>query len=145
MSVIFKSVINLIAIFVLTFSSCQAQQFPGFETDTSKKSIPLNELIDGGPGKDGIPSIDDPKFVSQEEASLWLRGREPVISLEVNGEARAYPIQILMWHEIANDVLGGVPVAVTFCPLCYSAIVLAAATMVRFWNLGYPACFENLT
>jgi len=100
-----------------------AQQLPGFDTNLDKRSIDLNELIDGGPGKDGIPSIDNPKFVSQEEAAEWLKPNEPVISLEIDGEARAYPIQILMWHEITNDELGGVPVAVTFCPLCYSAIV----------------------
>jgi hypothetical protein len=114
-------------LFLFTFgfylSSADAQRLPGFDTNLEKRSIDLNELIDGGPGKDGIPSIDDPQFVSQEAASEWLRGREPVISLEINGEARAYPIQILMWHEIANDEVGGVPVSVTFCPLCYSAIV----------------------
>ena len=109
--------------FLLTACIADAQRLPGFDTNLEKRNIELNELIDGGPGKDGIPSIDNPKFVSQEEASDWLRSREPVISLEINGEARAYPIQILMWHEIANDEVGGVPVSVTFCPLCYSAIV----------------------
>ncbi len=99
------------------------QELQGFSTNLDKRSIDLGELIPGGPGKDGIPSIDHPKFVSQDEAAEWLRGREPVISLEINGEARAYPIQILMWHEIVNDVLGGTAVVVTFCPLCYSAIV----------------------
>jgi hypothetical protein len=103
--------------------SVTAQNIPGFQTNVEKRIIDLGELIDGGPGKDGIPSIDEPKFVTQNEASEWLRGREPVISLEVNGEVKAYPIQILMWHEIVNDEIGGVPVSVTFCPLCYSAIV----------------------
>jgi hypothetical protein len=108
---------------LISYNPATSQQLRGFDTNTDKRSIDMNELIDGGPGKDGIPSIDDPDFISQEEASNWLRGREPVISMEINGEARAYPIQILMWHEIANDELGGVPVSVTFCPLCYSAIV----------------------
>ena len=113
-----------VLIFALLFA-CQsnAQQLRGFDTNLDKSSIDLGELIDGGPGKDGIPSIDNPKFVSQDEASDWLGSREPVISLEIDGQARAYPIQILMWHEIVNDELAGVPVAVTFCPLCYSAIV----------------------
>jgi hypothetical protein len=101
----------------------EAQKLPGFETNLEQSSIDLAELIQGGPGKDGIPSIDNPEFISGEEAFHWLRGREPVISLEINGEARAYPIQILIWHEIVNDTVGGVPVVVTFCPLCYSAIV----------------------
>ncbi len=113
----------LISAGLLLADTVNSQNFPQFDTNLEKRSIDLDELIDGGPGKDGIPSIDDPKFVTQEEASEWLQDREPVISLEVNGEARAYPIQILMWHEIANDELGGVPVSVTFCPLCYSAIV----------------------
>ena len=122
---IIKYSIFLITLLFLAFISgrADAQTLRGFDTNLDKRSIDLSELIDGGPGKDGIPSIDDPKFASQEEASSWLKGVEPVISLEINGEARAYPIQILMWHEIANDELGGVPVAVTFCPLCYSAIV----------------------
>ena len=116
------SEILLLLTFVLTTTIADAQRLPGFDTNLEKRNIDLSELIDGGPGKDGIPSIDNPKFISQDEAAAWLNGVEPVISLEINGEARAYPIQVLMWHEIANDELGGVPVSVTFCPLCYSAI-----------------------
>ena len=92
-------------------------------TDFSKSSIDFDELLSGGPGKDGIPAIDDPQFVSISEADDFLAGQEPVIALELNGDARAYPIQILIWHEITNDTVGGVPVTVTFCPLCNSAIV----------------------
>jgi len=114
--------LTVLALFMIT-GSANAQKLPGFDTNLEKHSINLDELIDGGPGKDGIPSIDSPRFISQEEASQWLYGREPVIALEVNGEARAYPIQILMWHEIVNDEIAGNPVLVTFCPLCYSAIV----------------------
>lgn len=96
-------------------------RFPGL--DPSIKSIELTELRDGGPGKDGIPAIDEPVFVSQDEGDGYLDDQEPVISLAVGGEARAYPIQILTWHEIANDTVGGTPVAVTFCPLCNTAII----------------------
>ena len=91
-------------------------------TDFGIRSIDLTELISGGPGKDGIPAINQPLFVTQAEAAEWLADEEPVIALEINGEARAYPIQILIWHEIVNDSLGGVPVTVTFCPLCNTAI-----------------------
>lgn len=111
----------LTSIFVYDYAS--AQNLSEFDTDISKRSISLDELIDGGPGKDGIPSIDNPLFVTQDEASDWLQPYEPVIALEIEGVARAYPIQILIWHEIVNDKLAGTPVAVTFCPLCYSAIV----------------------
>ena len=124
MKIVKYNILFITSLFLVLFNvSADAQSLPGFDTNLEKRSIDLSELIDGGPGKDGIPSIDNPNFVSQEEASNWLQRREPVISLEINGEARAYPIQILMWHEIANDELDGVPVSVTFCPLCYSAIV----------------------
>ena len=95
----------------------------GWKTDFSKHTVPLSEFRSGGPGKDGIPAIDEPKFVSIEEADEWLDDREPVIELELEGEARAYPIQILIWHEIVNDTFAGQPVAVTFCPLCNTALV----------------------
>ncbi len=94
-----------------------------WSTDFSKHSIDFSELLSGGPGKDGIPAIDEPQFVSIAEGDDFLAGQEPVIALELNGDARAYPIQILIWHEITNDTVGGVPVTVTFCPLCNSAIV----------------------
>jgi hypothetical protein len=92
-------------------------------TDTSKALIPLDEIISGGPPPDGIPAIDRPAFVNAAEAAGWLVPREPVLALQVKGDARAYPLQILMWHEIVNDVVSGVPVTVTFCPLCNSGIV----------------------
>ncbi|PSQ73025.1 MAG: hypothetical protein BRD39_05030 [Bacteroidetes bacterium QH_9_64_21] len=94
-----------------------------FDTDYSKHSIDLSTLKSGGPPKDGIPSIDDPSFVSVGTASEWVAPEEPVIAVEHNGTARAYPLQILTHHEIVNDRVGGTPVAVTFCPLCYSALV----------------------
>ena len=84
--------------------------------------MPYAEFLSGGPPKDGIPAIDEPSYVSIEKADEWLEPQEPVILLEIANEARAYPLQILMWHEIANDTLGDVPVVVTFCPLCNTAI-----------------------
>jgi hypothetical protein len=94
----------------------------GWKTDFTKASVDLGEFLGGGPPKDGIPAIDEPAYESIADARGWLEDRSPVISLEVGGEARAYPLAILMWHEIANDVLGGVPVVVTFCPLCNTAL-----------------------
>jgi hypothetical protein len=94
-----------------------------FSTDFSKHSIPYNEILSGGPPKDGIPAIDNPQFVRVEEADEWLEPQEPVILFEINDDVHAYPLQILTWHEIANDVVGGEPVVVTFCPLCNTAIV----------------------
>jgi thiol-disulfide isomerase/thioredoxin len=93
-----------------------------FRTDFTKHSVPYNEILSGGPPKDGIPAIDAPRFVSAEEADEWLEPREPVILVEVDDVAKAYPIQIMMWHEIVNDVIGDEPVTVTFCPLCNTGI-----------------------
>ena len=95
----------------------------GWRTDFTKSSVNLGDFLGGGPPKDGIPAIERPKFESIAAARAWLSDRSPVISLEVGGSARAYPLAILMWHEIANDTLGGVPVVVTFCPLCNTALV----------------------
>ena len=95
----------------------------GWKTDFSKHTVPFSEILSGGPPRDGIPPIDEPKFIDFGEADQYLGRLEPVISFEINGDVRAYPLQILTWHEIVNDVVGGVPVAVTFCPLCNSAIV----------------------
>jgi hypothetical protein len=94
-----------------------------FDTAYSKHNIDLSTLMSGGPPKDGIPSVDNPSFVSVGEASNWVSPEEPVILLEHKGTARAYPLQILTHHEIVNDRVAGTPVAVTFCPLCYSALV----------------------
>ena len=94
----------------------------GWETDFTKRSVEFSEIFSGGPPRDGIPPIDEPFFTTLEDADKWLNGKEPVIALEIGGDARAYPLQILIWHEIVNDQVGGVPVAVTFCPLCNSAI-----------------------
>ena len=92
------------------------------KTDFSKSSVQFSEIISGGPPKDGIPPIDSPKFEKIGKVTD-IPDTEPVIGLVVNGVERAYPLRILMWHEIANDEIGGIPVAVTFCPLCNAAIV----------------------
>ena len=83
--------------------------------------IDINELRRGGPPPDGIPPIDNPIMIPAQQVE-FLADTEPVVAIEVNGEARAYPIQILIWHEIVNDEVGGLPVTVTYCPLCNSAL-----------------------
>lgn len=95
----------------------------GWNTDWSKHSIEYHDLLSGGPPRDGIPPIDQPKFIENQLAAQWLKPNDPVIALEINGDARAYPLQILTWHEIVNDVVGEIAVTITFCPLCNSAIV----------------------
>ena len=93
-----------------------------FKTDFSKHTIPYREILSGGPPKDGIPSLDHLRFVPVAEADVWLKPVEPVIFVQVSKDARAYPLQILIWHEIVNDTVGGLPLVVTFCPLCNTAI-----------------------
>lgn len=84
--------------------------------------VPLSEIISGGPPPDGIPPVDDPVFLSVADNLEILDPAEPVVALEINGDARAYPIRAMIWHEIVNDTVGGVPVSVTYCPLCNSAV-----------------------
>jgi len=79
--------------------------------------IPLEEILGGGPPRDGIPSIDSHKFILAAEAD-WLFPDSRIISLDIEGDTRVYPLAILNWHEIVNDTVGGVSVSITFCPLC---------------------------
>ncbi len=107
-----------------------------FATDFTRHSVPYSEMLSGGPPKDGIPAIDEPRFVGVGEANAWLEPREPVILLRVADDVRAYPIQIIMWHEIVNDTVGGIPVAVTFCPLCNTAIAFERTVEGRELDFG---------
>lgn len=93
-----------------------------WRTDFSRHTVPLSEIRSGGPPGDGIPPIDTPKFVPLTAANAWLHDREPVVVVQRHGVAKAYPLQILIWHEIVNDTIGDEPTAVTFCPLCNSAL-----------------------
>src|ERR671935_2052846 len=110
----------------------------GWKTDFGRHTVPLREFMSGGPGKDGIPALERPRFLRVGEAT-YLRLQEPVIELTLAGHARAYPLQILVWHEIVNDVVAGVPVAVTFCPLCNTAIAFdrrGGGRALTFWATG---------
>ncbi len=95
-----------------------------------------SEVISGGPPKDGIPALDDPSFISVADDTR-LTPLEPVITLEIEGQVpRAYPIRYLTWHEIVNDVVGDMPVAVTFCPLCNSGISFDRRTDAGLLSFG---------
>jgi hypothetical protein len=111
----------------------------GWATDFSRRTVAWDEILSGGPPKDGIPAIDNPTYETVDEAGQWLSERDPVIFFANSGEARAYPLSILMWHEIANDEVGGLPVSVTFCPLCNASIVFARQlddTILDFGTTG---------
>ena len=107
------------------FADTEINFEPGYwdQTDFCQHSVPLSEFESGGPPPDGIQPIDNPSFVEQESGDEWLGADWPVIAFEHEDEARAYPLAILLLHEIVNDEIGGKPVAITYCPLCNAAIV----------------------
>jgi hypothetical protein len=103
------------SLFLISQSNPQEQ-----EEQEQNHIVPLDQIVSGGPPPDGIPSIDNPKFVSVQDASSFLSDSDLVLGLNINGDIRAYPLLILVWHEIVNDKVGGSPVAVTYCPLCFT-------------------------
>ena len=117
------------------------QAFPlnGFD----KATIDVNEIMSGGPSRDGIRSIENPMFSLVSEVLDSYVATVPVLSIEMNGDARAYPLGILTRHEIANDVVGGVPVTVTFCPLCNSGIAYLREINGEVTEFGVSGLLRN--
>ena len=99
--------------------------------------------LSGGVGRDDIPPIDNPKFETIEEAKSVMNALEPVVTFKINGEAKAYPLAILTWHEVVNDVVGGVLVTVTFCPLCNSALALERTLEGGVFDFGVSENLRN--
>ncbi len=138
----------LIVCSLLVFTAVQATANPdrwkreGWTTDFDQTSIKLTEILSGGIGRDVIPPIDRPAFKPVSEITK-LADTEPVIGLEINGEARAYPLQIMTWHEIVNDQFGDLPVAVTYCPLCNSAIVFERTVDGKVLDFGTTGKLRN--
>jgi len=113
------------------------------KTDFSKSSVPLDDIFSGGVPKDGIPPIYNPRFASIEEVDRLYAGTEPMITVSIDGEARAYALGVLMTHEIVNDVLGGMPIAVTWCPLCNSAFVFDRTINGKVHEFGVSGKLYN--
>jgi hypothetical protein len=119
--------IGLVLLCLGTNSAAQAQDFAASwpNTDFSRSTVALDEIMSGGPPKDGIPALTGPAFILAMQETR-LAGREPVITYApVGSTPRAYPVRYLMWHEIVNDTVDGKPIAVTFCPLCNIGIVFS--------------------
>jgi hypothetical protein len=108
----------------------------GWRTDFTRHAVPLSQLASGGPPRDGIPPIDRPRFVTIDRAARFLDQREPVLAVEIGGRARAYPQQILIWHEIVNDTLAARPIVVSYCPLCNSSLVFDRRVAGRTLTFG---------
>ena len=113
-------------------------------TDFSKNSVETwAEILSGGPPKDGIPALDSPQF-KRVASERGIKPREPVITVEIDGaEPRAYPLRYLTWHEIVNDSVGGIPIAVTFCPLCNSGITFDRRVKGRVLSFGVSGKLRN--
>lgn len=119
------NIVSSLSVFLLLFvpSPARAETMNGF--DVSEATIPVGKIRQGGPPRDGIPAIDNPGF-NEADQTDWLEPTSRVLGLAINGEARAYPVAILNWHEIVNDVVAGQPVVVTFCPLCNTGMAFVA-------------------
>ncbi len=151
-------------LFALSMAMAQPAAFQTIGVDSSKTAIDLARVLSGGPPPNGIPALGftgdwqgaatatpSPQFVAQDEASSWLADREPVLVVTLNNEVKAYPMRILTWHEIVNDTLAGVPIAVTFCPLCNSGLAfdrripLTAETKATVATLNPAATLSEVT
>jgi len=146
------AVAALLATVIMTIGSGMAQpggwraEWP--RTDFSQHTVPLKEIKSGGPRKDGIPSIDKPRFerLNDGAASGWathIGNAEPVISLVIRDDSRAYPLSILIWHEIVNDIVGGAPVTVTYCPLCNASLVFERTVENLILDFGTTGKLRN--
>ncbi len=117
-----------------------------WNTDTSRRIVPLEEFT-ALLRPDGIPPIDDPGFWNAERALVNYFAHEPVISVTINGEAKAFPLSVLTYHEIVNDSIGGTPVTITYCPLCNAAIVFDRRVMIngkqRLLDFGVSGMLRN--
>ncbi|MEM9970980.1 MAG: DUF3179 domain-containing protein [Pseudomonadota bacterium] len=141
---------TLVAAAALSLATATAHADPSFwkhewpDTDFENTTIDnWVEIMSGGPPKDGIPAIDDATFINVADESR-LAPLEAVITLEVDGEApRAYPIRYLMWHEIVNDEVGGIPVAVTYCPLCNSGLTFDRRVDSQVLSFGVSGKLRN--
>ena len=104
--------------------------------------VDINRIRSGGPPPDGIPPIDEPLFETVATVD-WLGDNEPVLALELNGDARAYPLQIMTWHELVNDAVGGVPVTISYCPLCNSSLAYDRRVGDRILDFGTSGLLFN--
>jgi hypothetical protein len=114
-------------------------EFNGF--DVSNATIPARAIQRGGPPKDGIPAIDRPKFIRGEQAKLAADDR--VLGVVRNGQARAYPVRILNWHEVVNDRFGDSQVVVTYCPLCGTGMAFDPPSSTRGSGFGVSGLLYN--
>ncbi len=112
----------------------------GFSLDVAL--VPSEQILHGGPDRDGIPSLDDPVFVPASNAD-FLDPDDRVLGVAIGSSARAYPVRILNYHEIVNDVLGSEAIVVTYCPLCGSGMAFSATVDGRRLDFGVSGLLYN--
>lgn len=138
---------NRLCLLLILFATPSIAQAPFWvvewpNTDFSKTSVDYVEVISGGPPRDGIPALNEVNFAPQADTDI--PENEPVVTVEIEGETpRAYPIRYLTWHEIANDQIGDIPIAVTFCPLCNSALVFDRRVDGQVLSFGVSGKLRN--
>lgn len=128
------------AALLLQGAALAAPELNGF--DLAGALVPADEILQGGPPKDGIPAIDRPAFVSAQ-AATHLRPEDEVLAVSRNGVAKAYPIRILNWHEVVNDRFGSEDIVVTFCPLCGSGVAFQSRSEGRALKFGVSGLLYN--
>lgn len=127
---------------VVTIASAEGRQIGDFQIDAGNSLIPVDEIHSGGPPKDGIPSIDRPRFINADDPDA-PRPEARILGLSRNGQARAYPISIMNWHEIVNDRLAGESVVITYCPLCGSGMAFSAELGGETLEFGVSGLLYN--
>lgn len=125
---------------LLWLSGCSAQSKNGFDLEGAL--VPPEHILSGGPAKDGIPAIDSPRFVEAGQAG-FLKADSWVLGMVYQGQAKAYPINILNWHEVVNDRFGDEPVVITFCPLCGSGMAFSARLDGKAHTFGVSGLLYN--
>ncbi len=129
----------LIGMSLIRLNLLNAQTLNGF--DLKGASIPVNEIMSGGPPRDGIPSIDKPTFI--EAGKAGYAGDSRVLGVVVDGIAKAYPIAIMNYHEIVNDKFNKTPVVITYCPLCGSGVAYLAGIDGKSRTFGVSGLLFN--
>lgn len=125
---------------LLASSTVLSKEINGFELDDAL--IPINQIFSGGPAKDGIPSIDFPKFVKARDQS-WMKDADRVLGITINDVSKAYPINILNWHEVVNDSINDDYFTITYCPLCGTGMAFASKIDGRVHKFGVSGLLYN--
>ncbi len=132
--------IHCLALSILVCGTLNASVMNGF--DLKQTLIPVNQIVAGGPAKDGIPAIDQPRFVAAAQAN-FLQPGDLVLGLARRGIARAYPLRILNWHEVVNDEFGDEPITITYCPLCGTGLAFERRVAGRVLSFGVSGLLYN--